>query len=647
MKMHFSIKAFPWLILWGGLFFAGCGGIPPGEAPSAVSVEAEADYLAGVEYQRKELYENALESFSRSLERDPEGRTAPAAMHRIAEINHLKGEDRTAFDLLEKLEGKFPDYPESAEARLLKVEALVSLDEAALALSEGVSWAESNRDHKLYPKMGALLGDLSLQTGDRTAAVRWWLDAYERSGEDAELRARAEIRLDEIIEVANPDDLVPVADFAAGTEFGPKVFHRMAEGYLSKGNVEKAEEAAAALITNSEDGEWVGRGEKILETVRRELSVKRHVVGCILPQSGPFAVYGREVLRGIHLGLALEGEHSDSSIEVVVEDSGGEPEKAAEGFLRLAEEEAVIGIIGPLSSSVAGEIGEKAQDSGIPLIALTQKEGITGIGEQVFRNFIFPSREVKRLLDGAMVSLDIERYAALYPENTYGRTMVELFREAVLERGGKLITAVGYEPGTTDFSGPIKKLTGLDPPRTGGRELYAQWPAEREEMEARLDGPQPFVDFEAVFIPDSYETVAMLAPQILYYDISGLWLLGTSAWKSSQLLEHASEYIQRVMFSAGFFDESTRPGVDSFVKTYRAWYGSDPDILAATGYDTIKFLLWILNQQEISNRILLRLAMKDCEPFSGVTGDISFDETGEVEKDPFLLTVHGSRFIEF
>jgi hypothetical protein len=39
--------------------------------------------------------------------------------------------------------------------------------------------------------------------------------------------------------------------------------------------------------------------------------------------------------------------------------------------------------------------------------------------------------------------------------------------------------------------------------------------------------------------------------------------------------------------------------------------------------------------------------MKDCAPFSGVTGDISFDETGEVEKDPFLLTVHGSRFIEF
>jgi ABC-type branched-subunit amino acid transport system substrate-binding protein len=648
MKKYFSIKAFPWLILWGGFFFAGCAGLPLGEAPSAVSVEAEADYLAGVEQQGKELYDNALEYFSRSLERDPEGRTAPAAMHRIAEIYHLKGENRTALEFLEELEAKFPGYSESAGARLLKMEVLVSLEEVALALREGVSWAESNRDRRLYPKVCVLLGDLSLQTGDRAAAVRWWLDAYEGSGEDEELRSGAENRLNEILETSDPDDLALIADFAGGTELGPKVFHRMAEGYLSAGNVEKAEEAAAALIRSTEDAEWIDRAQKILEAVRSELSVKRNVIGCILPQSGPFAVYGREVLKGIQLGLAVEGEHFDSDIEIVIEDSGGEPEKAGEDFVRLAEEEKVIGVIGPLSSNVAGKIGEKAQNLGVPLIALTQKEGITGIGKQVFRNFIFPSREIKRLLDAAMGDLDIERYAVLYPENPYGRTMLELFREAVLGRGGKLIAAVGYEPGTTDFSGSIKELTGLDSPEKAGRGIHAQWPAEREEMEApSSEGPEPFVDFDAIFIPDSYETVAMLAPQILYYDITGLWLLGTSAWKSPLLLEHAWEYLQRAIFSTGFFDESTRPGVDSFVKTYRAWYGSDPGVLAATGYDTINFLMRILHDQEISNRMLLRLAMEDCEPFSGVTGDISFDETGEVEKDPFLLTVHGSRFIEF
>jgi branched-chain amino acid transport system substrate-binding protein len=637
MKMYFSIKAFPWLILWGGLFFAGCGGLPSGEAPSAVSIDAEADYLSGVEYLGKEHYDDALEAFSRSIERDPGGKNAPAAMHRIAEINSLKGEYQRALDVLEKLEKTFPDYPEAAGARLLKVETLVLLGQEALALAEGVSWAESNRGHRMYPKMCALLGDLSLQAGDGSAAIHWWLDAYKGSEENVEFRTRAEARLDEIIETSNPDDLASIEDLAAGTEFSPKVFYRMAEGYLSEGEVGKAEAAATTLIQKTPSVEWIERAETIFERVQRELSVKRNVVGCILPQSGPFAVYGRELLQGIHLGLAIDSGHSDSGIEVVVEDSGGDPEKAEAAILRLAEEEKVIGIIGPLSSNVAGTIGERAQNLGIPLIALTQKEGITNIGEQVFRNFIAPSREVKRLLDGAMGTLNIRRFAALYPENSYGRTMVELFREAVLGRGGALTAAVGYEPGTTDFSEPIEKLTGLDFHQTEGR----------ESVEGGSEVPPVSVDFQGLFIPDSYETVAMLAPQILYYDLTGLWLLGTSAWQSPHLLEQASQYLQRAIFSSGFFAESTRPVVDSFVKTYRAWYGSDPGVLAGTGYDTIRFLLQTLQDQKIGNRIHLRLAIKDCAPFPGVTGDISFDDTGDVEKDPYLLTVRGSRFTEF
>jgi ABC-type branched-subunit amino acid transport system substrate-binding protein len=637
MKVHFSIKAFPWLILWGGLFFAGCAGMPSVEAPSPVSAEAESDYRAGVEFQGEGRYDDALESFSRALETDPGGRTAPAAMNRIAEIHHVKGEDRAALEVLEKLEGRFPDYPGTADARLLKVEVLVSLEKETLALKQGISWAEANRDHGAYPKMCVLLGDLSLQAGDRAAAFRWWLEAYERSDGDAALRAGAEERLNDVLETSDPEDLEPVAEVSGGTEFAPAVYLRMAQGYLSKGEMGKSQEAATALIRSSEDDEWIERGEKILEAVRRESSVQKNVIGCILPQSGPFAVYGREVLRGIHLGLAIEAEYSDPGIELVLEDSGSGPEKAGDGLVRLVEEEKVIGVIGPLSSKVAGTIAEQAQGLGVPLITLTQKEGITRLGEQVFRNFIFPSREVKRVLDGAMGGLGMRRFAALYPENSYGRAMVDLFREGVFERGGELIAVAGYEPGTTDFSASIKELTGLDPSHT----------EDREEREGQPDRPQPLVDFEAIFIPDSYETVAMLAPQILYYDITSLWLLGTSAWQSPRLLEQASEYIQRSMFPTGFFEASTRPGVDSFVQTYRAWYGSDPGILAATGYDTIKFLLRILRGQKIRNRIDLRLAMKDSTSFAGVTGDISFDETGEVEKDPFLLTVRGGKFIEF
>ena len=163
------------------------------------------------------------------------------------------------------------------------------------------------------------------------------------------------------------------------------------------------------------------------------------------------------------------------------------------------------------------------------------------------------------------------------------------------------------------------------------------------ESEMEPEGPEPIIDFDAVFIPDNFQRVAMIAPQLAYHDVLDVQLMGTSLWQSSQLIETAGDYVQDTIFPSGFLESSGEPGVRSFVENYRETFDSSPGILAATGYDTIRFLKEVMAAEGISTRKDLQKALLESQNFLGITGSISFDQQGEVEKEPLLLTVSGRR----
>jgi hypothetical protein len=55
----------------------------------------------------------------------------------------------------------------------------------------------------------------------------------------------------------------------------------------------------------------------------------------------------------------------------------------------------------------------------------------------------------------------LNRFAILYPDETYGVTFMNLFWDRLIENGGKVVGLEAYNPEHTDFADPIKKLVGL------------------------------------------------------------------------------------------------------------------------------------------------------------------------------------------
>ncbi|MBW1888002.1 MAG: ABC transporter substrate-binding protein, partial [Deltaproteobacteria bacterium] len=135
--------------------------------------------------------------------------------------------------------------------------------------------------------------------------------------------------------------------------------------------------------------------------------------------------------------------------------------------------------------------------------------------------------------------------------------------------------------------------------------------------------------------------IALIAPQFPFYNIFNIRFLGTSLWQSTELIEMAGDYVQGAIFPSGFFAKSPSGDVKDFVARYKENLESEPGILAATGYDTIRFLEDLIENNKIRTRKDLQDALSEHDNFYGVTGKISFDHQGEVVKEPILLTISG------
>ena len=167
--------------------------------------------------------------------------------------------------------------------------------------------------------------------------------------------------------------------------------------------------------------------------------------------------------------------------------------------------------------------------------------------------------------------------------------------------------------------------------------------SDQEEGKAEL---QPIVDFEAIFIPDSYEKVALVAPQFLYNDVSGVLLLGTNLWHSDKLIEMARSHVQGAVVPDGFFADSPSYRVQEFVKNYREVFGTAPAFLEAQAYDAAWILFQALNHARVWSRQTVKTALMEILDFHGITGISTFDESGDVLKDLYLLKIEGRRFVQ-
>jgi ABC-type branched-subunit amino acid transport system substrate-binding protein len=648
LRYFFDPKAI--LALAAGMAFFGAGCQPKVTVrtePPAVTQEADPFSQAEALWNRGDTNQ-ALAFYDTYLQKGPRDERYAVALFRSAQIYLQQGREDEALARLKTLKAEFPDFPQMDQARYRIADLLHRMGQHRSARDEAVSWLGDYPAHTLRKEVLLLAANAELALENRKEAFSFLLTARNDFPEDSTLQSDLSGRLLTLVEESDLQGLEEMAHMAAGEPLLPEVYLRMARLYLQRGDLDGARRAAMSLVRATPETSYVSEGRRILEAVESERSVNKNAVGCLLPLSGPFAIYGQEVLNGMALGMGLFGDTPPSvGLELFIRDTQGEPEKTVAALEELAGVEKVIAVVGPLASKNAAAAASRAQALGVPLITLTQKESVTLEGDMVFRNFLTQSREVNRLLDCAVEEMGLTRFAVLYPDNAFGRNLMNLFLDQVKKVGGVVTAAEPYDPEETDFAEQIRRMTGRHGPSSGLSRMREMWSPEMEERRIRPEEPEPIIHFDAVFIPDHVQRVVMIAPQLLYHDVRDVLLMGTSLWHSPELVQEAGDYVQGAIFTTGFFSDSDDEQVVRFVREYMEAFNAQPGLLAATGYDTIRLLLKLMSTGDIRTRKGLQRELLERRGVEGVTGDLSFDGDGEVTKAPLVLRVSGKRFVPY
>lgn len=626
IRFIFLKRAVSVLLAGMALFLFACQ--PKRPVPPKVTETRSDPFVIAEKYQQKGEFQKALTSYRIFLKRVRKDDRIPLALQRMAEI-HLKLKNpEKALSSLERLSRAYPDYTWMPEVRYQISVILNRLEKYEASANNAIRWLDQYHEHFLQKDVLVLLGNDFCAMGKTEEAFFCWVEAEKAWKDDPEKKTELDEKLKTLIGTSSPVLLSRLLESERESLYPPEIYHQMSLVFLSQNEPGRAEKAVRTLMESTRDPHWISTGEDILTKIENEMAICENCIGCLLPLSGPFAAYGQEVLNGITLGM-VRAPMDGIKMKVIIRDTAGKPEKALGELETLVNTQKVVGVIGPLSSKIAAFISEKAQELGVPMIALTQRRDIVKTGDMVFRNFLTPEQEIDSLLQVAMGQLGLERFGILYPDNAYGRFCMNLFWDKLDELGGSVTAVESYPTNVTDFADQIKKMVGLYNKRktTGDEEA------------------PPLIDFDAVFIPDTYQRVAMIAPQLAFHDVLGVRLIGTRLWHSPKLLEMARNYVQGAVFSSGFVADSEDPRVMAFVNDYRNNFGEIPGTLAANGYDTIRLMQTILTENNPQTRGDLRQALFDLPVFDGVTGPFSFDAEGEALKTPILLTISGSRMI--
>jgi len=416
------------------------------------------------------------------------------------------------------------------------------------------------------------------------------------------------------------------------------------------------------FIERFPDHENTQQAKALIEDINNKYLFSPNTIGCLLPLSGRYKTYGKKALKGIELALnQLSSKGISPPVKIVIKDTQADTNTAVLAVRELFQER-VAAILGPILTAVPAAF--EAQDLGIPIITLTQKENITDVGEYVFRNFLTPKMQVRTLVSYAIDDLTLKNFAILYPNENYGITFMNLFWDELIAYGGKVVGVESYKPDATDFADPIKKIVGLyykvpedlkDQNALITNEEYEKYYDEEDiksifeniEEDFLDEKPEAIVDFDAVFIPDSPNKTGLIVPQLAFYDVDDVYLLGTNLWHSNRLIKMSHEYIQDAIMADGFFAESTSESVNNFVTLFINTYKEKPGLIEAISYDTAMILLQtVVGLNDVRYRSLFKNALLKLHDFQGITGLTSFDDKGDAHKEIYLLQIKGNKFVE-
>ncbi len=619
--------------------------------PASPGLKAEFDQISielGAGSEKK-----AMNRLKKMVAAHPNTDVSDDAHIMLGKIYFKQRDFQSAYDSFMAVANSDVFSPSEAEALLWAAKSLhrMGRQDEALALTQKsikISGISPDMTLEIYKLRFAILSEV----GDRLDALR---AVVYISANDPDPASRDGYRVRAIDFVESRLSDKELETVAKSSEFGfirGQALFRVGVQTFEQRDFGRARDHFSSSISIMETGEMVERAKGYIDQIDSRRQVDPRTIGAVLPLTGKYADIAQRTLRGLQLGLGIYGADK-SDLRLAVLDSEGNPDGARRAVERLVSEDHVIAVVGSLLSKTATSVASKADELGVPSIALSQKAGLTDIGDTVFRNSLTSEMQVRFLVRNAMEKMNLKRFAILYPNDAYGVEFANLFWDEVLARGGTVTAAQTYNSTETDFSGPIQRLVGkyyVEDRANEYKTRLTDWYKKQKSLGARQKPPDdllpPALGFDAIFIPDGVKALAQIAPTLTYYDVQNVKLLGTNLWNSDDLVRRTEKHLEGAVFVDSFLPSDQEFAGTRFYKEYQKIFGEPPGPFEAQAYDAGLILRQALASGR-KTRIDLQDQMARLSDFPGGVGRLNLSGPREISRPIVTLTVADGKIARY
>jgi branched-chain amino acid transport system substrate-binding protein len=339
-------------------------------------------------------------------------------------------------------------------------------------------------------------------------------------------------------------------------------------------------------------------------------------IGFFGPLTGPVAADGASARQAVELAAQEvngRGGLLGRPVELVVYDDRLNPQEAVAIAYKLIEKDQVVGVVsgafsGP--SRVTAPLFAKAR---IPMVAgYAVHPDVTRGSDSNFRVGFLGAVEGAASAEYAVVTLKARRPAVLSVDTDFGREIVAGFAARSEKLGAKVIIQQTYKyPGETDFRPFLTRIMAAKP--------------------------------DLLFAAGYHDVAALMTLQAKELGIT-LPIVAKGGFDSPKFVELARGTAEGVIVATNLDRDDPRPLVQSYLKRYRAAYGSDLDMVGASSFDAFMILTNAIQRAGTTDRPALIKALNETKNYTGLTGTISKFVRGEVIKPVQFQVVKDGTF---
>lgn len=333
-------------------------------------------------------------------------------------------------------------------------------------------------------------------------------------------------------------------------------------------------------------------------------------IGVAEALTGNAAQYGVPIRKGFEIALGeingAGGIHGNK-IELVIEDEQGKKEEAINVFKKLIFQDKALMLFGPTLSNSAQASDPVAQAAKIVVFGTSNTaDGISSIGNYVFRNSVTEADILPITLKAAVKSAAIKKVAVLYGnDDIFTKSAYDNFAKALQAQKIPVVTTESFSKGDVDFKPQLTKIKA-----------------------SRAD---------AIVLAALVSEGAPIMVQARQLGITLPFISG-NGMNSPRLFDLAKDSSDGLWVGSPWSVESQAPENKRFLAAFQKIHNALPDQFSAQAYDAMYIVATALKKIKLTGKLEAdRTALRNALPatqFSGATGPFKFRQVNDKDGKP-------------